>query len=221
MINSPPSTPIMSSPTSTLRTVSSNKERKLKLRASCDSCAALKVKCSKEHPTCARCSTSGCSCIYGISRKHGKPGRTRKRNPDGTPFVKVSKQRPSPDGSEFGKFRNQSEPILPNTTDFEIASNWASDWSSTPSLPATPKFDFETTPEPFYLNTNTANPTFLDNTLIQTAQLRSEPLHTVKHEFTFRDPFAKPQSVQLGLPDIQALQDYIGGDVINPMCQAR
>jgi hypothetical protein len=207
----------MSSPTSTPGKILSNKERKLKLRASCDSCAASKVKCSKEHPTCARCSANGSSCIYGISRKHGKPGRTRKRNADGTPFVKVSKQRPSPDGREFGKFRIQPERILPNTPDFEIASNWASDWSSTPSLPATPKFDFETAPEPFHLNTNTSDFAFLDNTLIPTAQLHSEPVHTVEHEFTFRDPFAKTQSVHLGFPELQALQDYIGGDVVNPM----
>jgi hypothetical protein len=215
--DSPISTSNMSSPISTPKTPLSAKERKLKLRASCDSCAASKVKCSKEHPRCARCSANGSSCIYGVSRKHGKPGRTRKRNPDGTPFIKVSKQRPSPDGSEFGKFRIQPRPMAQSTPDFEIASNWASDWSPTPSLPATPEYNFETTPEPLYMNSDPSDFVFIDDVLMATPQPQPERKHTVENRFTFRDPFAKDQSMQLDLPDVQALQDYIGGDVVNPM----
>ncbi|CAN9398061.1 unnamed protein product [Alternaria alternata] len=53
--------------------------------ASCDSCAASKVKCSKEYPICARCSVINSTCIYDVPSKRGKPGRTRKRNADERP----------------------------------------------------------------------------------------------------------------------------------------
>ncbi|KAJ4366409.1 hypothetical protein N0V83_008045 [Neocucurbitaria cava] len=215
VLDSPTSTPIMSSPTSAPKSSSSDKQKKLKLRASCDACAASKVKCSKEHPICARCSVNGSQCVYGVSRKHGKPGRTRKRNPDGTPFIKASKQRPSPDGSEFGKFRIRPEPIPEPLQDLETASNWSSNWSSTPSLPGTPGFEFEMTPEPFYMNSSDL--TFMDDIFLPTSQLEPEPMQSIEAELTFRDPFAKRPSVQLNLPDLQALKDFIGGDMVNPM----
>ncbi|KAH7086226.1 hypothetical protein FB567DRAFT_527461 [Paraphoma chrysanthemicola] len=209
------STPTIKSPTSAPKS-SSAKERRPKLRASCDACAASKVKCSKEHPICARCSGNGSQCIYGVSRKHGKPGRTRKRNPDGTPFIKGSKQRPSPDGSEFGKFRIRPEPNLPSLSDFsDTGSNWSSNWSSTPSLPGTPEFEFEMTPEPFYMD-STDYP-FMDDIMLPTTQPEAEPMQSMEAELTFRDPFAKRQSVQLDLPNIQPLKDFIGGDSVNPM----
>jgi hypothetical protein len=159
---------------------------------------------------------NGSQCIYGVSRKHGKPGRTRKRNPDGSPFIKVSKQRPSPDGSEFGKFRITTESTLHGLPDFsDAASSWSSNWSSTPSLPGTPEFDFELTPEPFY--GDMSDLTFMDDILLPTSQLDPEPMQSIEPTLTFRDPFAKRQSVQLNLPDIQALKDFIGGDMVNPM----
>jgi hypothetical protein len=97
----------------------------------------------------------------------------------------------------------------------ETASNWSSNWSSTPSLPGTPDFDFEPTPEPFYMDA--AEMTFMDDILLPTAQLEPEPMQSIEPELTFRDPFAKRQSVQLDLPDIEALKDFIGGDSVNPM----
>ncbi|KAF1944660.1 hypothetical protein EJ02DRAFT_501307 [Clathrospora elynae] len=216
-VNGPTSTPIMSPPTSAPKSSASGKEKRLKLRASCDSCASSKVKCSKEHPICARCSANGSPCIYGVSRKHGKPGRTRKRNPDGTPFIKASKQRPSPDGSEFSRFRIQPEPVL-QLPEMDTAS-WSSSWSPTPSLPDTSEFEFEMTPEPFYMNMDSSDLTFMSDMLLPMAQLEPEPepTQTTEPEFSFRDPFAKRQSVQLNLPDLQALKDYTGGDVVNPM----
>lgn len=44
-----------------------------KLRLSCDSCHAAKVKCGKERPLCSRCANSGSSCVYSKSRRAGKP----------------------------------------------------------------------------------------------------------------------------------------------------
>lgn len=225
-LGSPFSTPPMRSPTSAPKSTKADRERRPKLRASCDACAASKVKCSKDHPICQRCSANGSQCIYGVSRKHGKPGRTRKRNPDGTPFIKGSKQRPSPDGSEFGKFRLRPEPIALPLPEFDAASAWNSSWSSTPSLRSTPEFEFEMTPEPFDM-TMTPEPMYMDSAmsigfpfmeglLMPDTDFQMDTMQSFEPELTFRDPFAKKQSVQLDLPDIQALKDYIGGESINP-----
>ncbi|KAJ6104368.1 Aflatoxin biosynthesis regulatory protein [Penicillium sp. IBT 18751x] len=46
-----------------------------KLRSSCDSCGASKVKCDKGQPECGRCVSYGLPCAYGVSRKMGKPPR--------------------------------------------------------------------------------------------------------------------------------------------------
>ncbi|KAF1954590.1 hypothetical protein CC80DRAFT_493717 [Byssothecium circinans] len=204
-------------PTSPRRTptsapkASSSTERRPKLRASCDACAASKVKCSKEHPMCARCNANGSQCIYGVSRKHGKLGRTRKRNPDGTPFVKQSKQRPSPDGSEFSKFRVRPEPIIHQEPVFDTQS-WG---SPTPSWPATPEFEFEMTPEPFFMEPTDFN--FMDSMMLPTTPPEFETMQAIQPELTFIDPFARKQSVMLDLPDIPAIKDFMGNETVNPM----
>ncbi|CAN9345614.1 unnamed protein product [Alternaria alternata] len=206
----------MSSPTSAPKTSTPRKINNLKLRASCDSCAASKVKCSKEHPICARCSVINSTCIYGVSRKHGKPGRTRKRNADGTPFVKAAKQRLSPGSSEFSLFSLQPEPTL-QQTDLEIASNWASDWSPTPSLSATPGFEFETVPESSYASDVHSDTTHIDNTVLPTQPARPGPGSTIELNRLFRDPFTEEQTAQSDPSSWQALREYIGGNDINPM----
>ncbi|KAH7360645.1 hypothetical protein BKA65DRAFT_577541 [Rhexocercosporidium sp. MPI-PUGE-AT-0058] len=43
-----------------------------RLRDSCDSCAASKVKCTKEQPICARCEDRGFMCQYSPTRRIGK-----------------------------------------------------------------------------------------------------------------------------------------------------
>jgi hypothetical protein len=58
---------------------------------------------------------------------------------------------------------------------------------------------------------------FMDDILLPTSQLEPEPMQSIEPELTFRDPFAKRQSVQLDLPDIEALKNFIGGDAVNPM----
>lgn len=212
------STPILTSPTSAPKPTSS-KDRRPKLRASCDACAASKVKCSKNRPICTRCTATGMQCVYGVSRKHGKPGRTRKRNPDGTPFIKTSKQRPSPDGREFGKFRIRTEPTLQPLLEHETTSNWSSNWSSTPSLPGTPDFDFEITPEPFYLDPTT-DLKFVDDMLLSTSQYESEQKQAIKSDPIFRDPFVRGQSVQFDLPNTPAATDFNRDDSVDHVCYA-
>jgi hypothetical protein len=59
--------------------------------------------------------------------------------------------------------------------------------------------------------------TFMDDILLPASQLEPEPMQSIEPELTFRDPFAKRQSVQLDLPDIEALKNFIGGDAVNPM----
>ena len=53
--------------------------RQPKLRASCDSCGAAKLKCSRDWPQCERCFSLGLGCVYGVSRKMGKPPREKPR----------------------------------------------------------------------------------------------------------------------------------------------
>lgn len=240
----PTSTPPLLSPTSAPKTAVP--ERKAKLRASCDACAASKVKCSKEHPICARCRANGSQCIYGVSRKHGKPGRTRKRNPDGTPFVKgQSKQRPSPDGSEFGKFRLNAQPILPDLPELDVQS-----WPSTPEWSPAPDsngFDYTMTPDTVF--SDSEFPWGIEDMLMESPPLDSteffpdlslpssmdgnfasdfavaaewaadaDTTSTIQPELTFRDPFAKKTSLELELPlppDFQALQNFCGSGDLN------
>ena len=49
----------------------------VKLRDSCGSCAASKVRCSKEKPTCNRCMERGIQCQYTIKQRTGRKFRRR------------------------------------------------------------------------------------------------------------------------------------------------
>ncbi|KAK2616448.1 hypothetical protein QQS21_000690 [Conoideocrella luteorostrata] len=49
----------------------------LKLRSSCDTCGQAKIKCDRGQPACGRCVVHGVACVYGVSRKAGKPPRRR------------------------------------------------------------------------------------------------------------------------------------------------
>lgn len=44
-----------------------------RLRASCDACQSLKVKCSQDKPSCGRCSRIGLGCVYSPLRRMGRP----------------------------------------------------------------------------------------------------------------------------------------------------
>ncbi|KAF2648487.1 hypothetical protein K491DRAFT_722526 [Lophiostoma macrostomum CBS 122681] len=48
-----------------------------KLRDSCHACAASKVKCSKEKPTCARCVKRGTTCEYLVTKRPGRKHDSR------------------------------------------------------------------------------------------------------------------------------------------------
>jgi hypothetical protein len=97
----------------------------------------------------------------------------------------------------------------------ETTSNWSSSWSSTPSLPGTPDFDFEMTPEPFYMD-STSGLTIMDDMLLPTSQFESEQMQAMESELTFSDPFAKG-SMQLDLPSTPVATSFIRGDSVNQM----
>ncbi|KAI0123644.1 hypothetical protein BJ170DRAFT_639895 [Xylariales sp. AK1849] len=62
-----------------------------KLRSSCDACGQAKIKCDRGRPACARCLSQGASCVYGVSRKAGKPAR---RRPTTTTALSLPPSRP-------------------------------------------------------------------------------------------------------------------------------
>ena len=51
-----------------------------KLRDSCHGCAASKLRCSKEKPTCARCAKRGVVCEYFATRRAGRKQGSRSNN---------------------------------------------------------------------------------------------------------------------------------------------
>jgi hypothetical protein len=50
-----------------------------KLRDSCTGCASSKLKCTKEKPTCSRCSRRGLACVYVASRRTGRASHSANR----------------------------------------------------------------------------------------------------------------------------------------------
>ena len=48
-----------------------------KLRDSCHACAASKVKCNKEKPTCSRCAKRGLNCEYFVTKRTGRKRDSR------------------------------------------------------------------------------------------------------------------------------------------------
>lgn len=56
--------------------------RTQKLKDTCDSCAASKVKCTKEKPACSRCQNLGYPCFYSPAKRMGRPIPSRKTASD-------------------------------------------------------------------------------------------------------------------------------------------
>ncbi|KAF2219508.1 hypothetical protein BDZ85DRAFT_43130 [Elsinoe ampelina] len=47
-------------------------EHRQKIRESCNSCSAQKIRCGKQRPACARCVTKGIDCNYSFSQRTGR-----------------------------------------------------------------------------------------------------------------------------------------------------
>ena len=74
-----------------------------KLRDSCHACAASKVKCNKEKPTCARCAKRGLTCEYFVTKRTGRKRDTRPAettNVTQAPPPPPPQQQPNPPISE-------------------------------------------------------------------------------------------------------------------------
>lgn len=61
-----------------------NNGGRAKLRTSCDSCQAAKVKCGHEKPSCRRCSVQKLECVYSLSRRMGRPRAKKTTSEDAT-----------------------------------------------------------------------------------------------------------------------------------------
>lgn len=73
-----------------------------RLRSSCDSCGFAKVRCDRARPACRRCVALGLTCVYGISRRFGRPPRGRLHagvTPTGVTGVSGEKHGLRPDNS--------------------------------------------------------------------------------------------------------------------------
>ncbi|KAF7539921.1 hypothetical protein G7054_g1797 [Neopestalotiopsis clavispora] len=60
-----------------------------KLRDSCEACAAAKLRCSKEKPSCARCTRRGRNCEYLATRRTGRRTFSKKDTPRPTEPAQV------------------------------------------------------------------------------------------------------------------------------------
>ncbi|KAF2662594.1 hypothetical protein K491DRAFT_686474 [Lophiostoma macrostomum CBS 122681] len=172
-----------------------------KLRASCDCCAASKVKCSQDRPSCSRCASNGTICIYGISRKNGRPGRGRKRARDTPP---PQERAASLDGRRSESFRLVAEPLLPDLPEFDLPS-----WPSTPEWPATPEFQDESMPDLYASDSSS-----MDG-IMPVDPLPFESEQTTEPELIFTNPFAKKGGLNLEFslpPGFQSLKNFVEGD---------
>lgn len=71
-----------------------------KLRSTCDCCASSKVRCNKQKPSCQRCKFLKLDCVYGPSRRKGRPGSNQSKN-----------MSPRPDQLRSAGATSQSTPV--------------------------------------------------------------------------------------------------------------
>lgn len=121
-----------------------------KLRLSCDECLQSKIKCDKQKPKCNRCRGLGRDCVYGVSRKVGRPpsatrakGRENLANsttPTRTTLIApkdASNLDPAPpsssetwqctstnSGSDLGVFNEWDEFSIEGIDPFELLNGW-------------------------------------------------------------------------------------------------
>ncbi|KAH6878750.1 hypothetical protein BKA58DRAFT_377922 [Alternaria rosae] len=96
-------------------------------------------------------------------------------------------------------------------------SNWASDWSLSPSLSTPSGFDSETAPAQSYVNDIGSGTAYTDTADLSRQPAQSTPISATGFDQDFRDPFPQEQTVQSPFPNWDALNDYISGEDANPM----
>lgn len=90
-------------------------QRKRRLKDSCNSCAASKVKCSKNKPICTRCEDRGISCQYVASQRSG---RRSTLSSVVTPPLSTTIT-PPPEPSRFGPLKAHSTTVTPSNLALE------------------------------------------------------------------------------------------------------
>lgn len=68
----------------------------VKLRDSCRACAASKVRCSKDKPTCVRCADRGTHCQYLVTQRTGRKARSRSNETSSHTTASTLPTSPSP-----------------------------------------------------------------------------------------------------------------------------
>ncbi|KAF5852349.1 hypothetical protein GGP41_007778 [Bipolaris sorokiniana] len=89
---------------------SSQAPKVAKVRQSCDTCQASKIRCGQERPSCRRCAKYNITCVYSVSRRAGRPRPKRTATNPSTPTQNSSSTQsqspsnpqrtlPTPDGT--------------------------------------------------------------------------------------------------------------------------
>ncbi|KAI1304720.1 hypothetical protein F5Y03DRAFT_395244 [Xylaria venustula] len=86
---------------------------RFRLRSSCDACGQAKTKCDRSRPACSRCVSQAIKCVYGVSRKAGKPPRRR------PPITSLSE--PETTGTDVDLMFGLAEGVLAINSDFSAS----------------------------------------------------------------------------------------------------
>jgi len=117
--------------------------RQPKLRSSCDSCGATKLKCDRVRPQCGRCSSLGLVCIYGVSQKMGKPPRERFRIPEvpsasrtpGEHAGSIDRDRPADNSGSSGAGGSVGDGTVLSSGPYQSVNNVPSAWGAVDGYP--------------------------------------------------------------------------------------
>ncbi|KAL8805555.1 MAG: hypothetical protein Q9223_005309 [Gallowayella weberi] len=100
-------------------------QRAKKLKETCDSCSASKVKCEKQWPQCSRCENLGYPCFYSPARRKGRPhptlavdGRKKSEEPaERPPKQRKVEREPDRTSPQTHSHRFDERPNIANTRD--------------------------------------------------------------------------------------------------------
>lgn len=135
-----------------------SKPQRLAFRSSCDPCASSKVRCTKEPNGCSRCVQNGLKCIYGRSRRKGKPPSNKTapiHAPFHHPYSRAPVSPPTPAQPSWTPGPNHHQPNYNHSCSWYRASN-PTEWerrrnnltpSLTPSLTPDAGISHLSTPE--------------------------------------------------------------------------
>lgn len=118
-----------------------------RLRDSCHACAASKVKCSKDKPTCVRCTRRGTTCQYFATKRPGRKRNSNSIEVPTTPTTPTSWHGDFADSLKLGIFDQKKQSYVDSDIDPQPSST--PQWFSTAPVPdsaitidAVPGFEF-------------------------------------------------------------------------------